>query len=305
MDDNRDNEERILTVDGEALTTETVEEKKKRLSEEKAKLEAMLKNGEIDGVEYNRRVVALEVPTEYHAKHQIPKRQKTAALIGLLLLLIAISIPAAIYLNWYHYFQNTLTAAGVPSYLDTIKSSLSEEPIQINFEEEYSETGKYKGRPINITYKAYYDITGIVTSIRDYWGFEAYDTLAPRDLCMIWGELAARYPNPDMKFYHGERICWSEAPAQFFDQSIRGAFGSTHYGSSLISNNHLIPSTAGVRDKFLSFSVGDTVRIVGYLVRVDYDDIRLDSSMTRDDVMFDRSSTTCEIIYVTKAEKLK
>ena len=234
----------------------------------------------------------------------IRNRRKTIRLIGLCLILIAAVTPAIVFLSWRFYFQNNLTATSVPSYLDSIESNLDDGPIQINFEENYSERGEYKGRPINITYKAYYDITGIVTSVRDYWGFDAYDTLAPRDLCMIWGNFAANYPSPDMKFYHTDRVCRSEAPAQFYDQSSKGAFGSTHYGSSLFSNNHLIPSTAEVRNKFFSFGVGDTVRIVGYLVKVDYDGLRLDSSMTRDDVMRSHTSTTCEIIYVIKAEKL-
>ena len=217
------------------------------------------------------------------------------------------AIPAMIYLNWHFYFQNTLTMAGVPNYMDSEKSSLLQDPIQIDLEG-YSESGEYKNKPIEITYKAYYDITGIITSVRDYWGLDAYDTLAPRDLCMIWGTLALQYPSPEMKFWHDNRVCNSEIGNVYIDPSDKGsrkgAFGVTHYGVSLISNNHLIPSTAEIRDRMFALGVGDTARIVGYLVRVRYDGILLDSSMTRDDIIYDHSSTTCEIIYVTNVEKL-
>ena len=229
-----------------------------------------------------------------------------SAIIAVIIIIVA-AIPAAIYLNWHFYFQNTLTMAGVPNYMDSEKSSLSQDPIQINLEG-YSESGEYKNKPIEITYKAYYDITGIITSIRDYWGFDAYDTLAPRDLCMIWGTLALQYPSPEMKFWHENRVCNSKVGDVYIDpsdeNSRKGAFGTTHYSVSLASNNHLIPSTAEIRDRMFDLSVGDTARIVGYLVRVRYDGILLDSSMTRDDVIYDHSSTTCEIIYVTSVEKL-
>ncbi len=277
------------------------EKEEARIGEEKARLDEQLAQGLITGVGYNKRIIELIVPEEREMKPPIPRRISTLIIVVVVILICA--IPAAIYLNWHFYFQNTLKAEDVPDYNEIVSSSLESGPIQINLNG-YQETGEYKGRAINITYKAYYDITGVITSIRDYWGFGAYDTLAPRDICLVWGELAARYPSSDMEFYHGERACHYSVPNEFLSSSMTGAFGVTHYGSSLVSNNHLIPSTAEVRDDLMSFSVGDTVRLVGYLVRVHYDGIGLDSSMTRDDVMYDHNSTTCEIIYVTKAEKL-
>ena len=107
-----------------------------------------------------------------------------------------------------------------------------------------------------------------------------------------------------MEFHHDNRTCWSKLPIEYLDQTRTGAYGVTHYGSSQVSNNHLIPSTAEIRSELMSFGVGDKVRIVGYLVRAYYDGIFLDSSMARNDVIYDHTSTTCEIIYVTKAEKV-
>lgn len=276
-------------------------EEEAQIAAEKTKLDEQLAKGTIDSAEYNRKVIELVVPEEHEMKPPIPRR--ISSLIIALIIVILCMVPAAIYLNWQFFFKNTLKA-DLPDYSESVQSSISSDPIQIDLNG-YSEHGEYKGRPIDITYKAYYDITGIVTSIRDYWGFGAYDTLAPRDICLIWGDLAAKYPSPDMEFHHSERACQYKVPDEFIDNSKTGAFGTTHYGSSLVSNNHLIPSTAEVRDSFMSFGVGDTVRLIGYLVQVNYDGINLNSSMSRDDVIYDHNSTTCEIIYVKQAEKIK
>ena len=288
----------------EGLTPEEKEkakEEEKRIAKKKAELKELLDMGVIDGAQYNRSVIDLVVPDE--PKPKLPKNVKRNCILILVGLALLFIIPEAIFLNWRYYLKNTLTASGVPDYSEKMTSSIDEDPIQIDLDGS-SERGEYKGRPIDITYKAYYDITGVVTSVRDYWGFGAYDTLAPRDICMVWGKLAERYPSSDMEFHHGERACYSRVPDDYIDLKRGGSLGDDHYGSSLVSNNHLIPSTAEVRHEFFSFGAGDIIRIVGYLVKVRYDGILLDSSMTRDDVIFDRNSTTCEIIYVTKAEKL-
>lgn len=290
-----------MTIGGKEVHLKTKEELAKELAEAKAELKKQLDEGLIDGVEYNKKLIVLEAPEEYKPK---PKTHLTLAMVAIIIVMVLAFIPAAIFINWRYYLKTTLTLEGVPNYSDVIKSSLNYDPIQINLEEPVVEIGEYKGRPIEITYKAYYDITGIVTSVKDYWGFGAYNTLAPRDICMIWGSLAEKYPSPNMEFYHGERYCVAKGSDIPFDLSSKGAYGSTHYGSSLISNNHLIPSAAEVRDAFLGFGAGDIVRIVGYLVQVKYDGILLNSSMTRDDVMFDSDSGTCEVIYVIEAEKI-
>lgn len=288
--------------------TESVDKKKARIAEAKSKLNELLANGKIDAVEYNRRVVELEVPPEQKNRNLRAVKKGRFRLLGLIILGLAVlAIPAAIYLNWRFYFQNNLTTAGAPDYSEMFQSSLMSDPIQINLDG-YSTTGMYKGRPIAMTYKAYYDITGVVTSVRDYFGFGAYDTLVPRDVCLIWGDLAAQYPSSQMSFHNGKRTCESKIDPSLISAADvkyrQGTLGSVHMGVSLVSNNHLIPSTPEVRGAIFALGIGDIVRIHGYLVRAEYDGITLDSSMSRDDVIYDHTSTTCEIIYVTGVEKL-
>ena len=301
------NIEGFVNADGSVTPARSEEEKKAKIEKEKAALDAKLASGEIGAIEYNKRLFELRVPEEFKPKPH--KKIRIASFIALICVIGVASVPAAIYLNWRFYFQNTLTMKGVPTHIGASPSSIDKDPIQVNLEG-HTESGEYKGKPIQITYKAYYDITGIVTSVRDYWGFDAYDTLVPRDVCMIWGDLAAQYPNPGMNFAQGKRNCHASFSSDIHidssDITVRsGAYGSKHYNVSLMSNNHLIPSTAEVRNKIFSFGVGDEVRIVGYLARVSYDGFVLDSSMTREDAMYDHATGTCEVIYVTKAEVIK
>lgn len=299
-----------FTVDGKNVALKADQQMKNEREQTKTRLKEQLANGEIDGVKYNQEMIKLNVPDEYIPQH---KNRKTVLMtrIAIISILIAIIIPIiwlAAVIGWRYYFQNSLTTAGVPDYSDRYRSSIEEDPIQITLNG-YSEEGEYKGRPINITYKAYYDITGLVVSTHDYWGFGAYDTLVPRDICMVWGSLATLYPDSAVEYHQPERACDYQIndfgkldPSSY--HSFRGALGNHGTSLELVSNNHLIPSSTEVRDEFLSINVGDTVRLVGYLVRVEYDGILLDSSVTRDDDSLDRYSGTCELIYVTGVEKV-
>lgn len=315
----------ILVVNGEPVRLKTKEEREAEKAAAKAELDARLARGEIDGAKYNEELLNIMVPPEYKPK---PRRKVNLWLIiTLFTVLIVASIPTAIYLNWIYYFQNTLSTEGLPDYSEDFSSSLESGPIQINLGTyadentessedevesediiEYTRAGEYKGRPIKMTFKAYYDMTGKIVSIRDYWGFDDYDALAPRDICVVWGKLADRYPSPDMSFHHGTRMCeysLDGEAAKYLDLAGRGAWNTTHLGSSLVANNHLIPGTAEVRNDILHLKINDVARIVGYLVEVDYGSgFHASSSMTRDDVMFDHTSTTCEIFYVTKVQVL-
>ena len=271
------------------------EERKARLAAEKAKLNELLAESKIDGVEYNRQLIALMTPEKPKAKPA--KLWRPWELIVVIVILIIAAIPTAINLNWHFYFQNTLTASGMPDY-SKVTSSVNDGPIQIELDE-YIETGEYKGRPIKIVYEAYYDITGVVTSVRDYWGLGAYDTLVPRDVCMVWGSLADNYQKQEVDFSQGKRNCKPRIDGVEIDDldysAKRGRWGGTVLVLHEFSNNHIIASTPEVRQAVFDLKTGDTVRFTGYLVRVVYDNIILSSSLTRED----SGDGACEVFYVT------
>ena len=268
----------------------------------KLRLNYLLDSGKIDGAEYNKRIIAMEVPSDTTIKHQVPKKTKKATLIHLSILLIIAITPAAIFLNWRFYFQNTLTTKDMPDYSNFYTSSLNDEPVQVNIDS-YRESGEYKGREIDVAYKYYYDLSGIVTSVHDYWGLGDYETLVPRDVCVVWGELSNLYLSGGAEFHQAERHCLGKVvggelgPAETF--TFRTPFGQTRTSISSMSNNHLIPSTPEIRSKIFELRAGDKVRITGYLVNVRYGGISLNSSTTRED----SGNGACEVIYVTGIEK--
>lgn len=294
-----------MTVGGDKIQLKTEEELKKELTLKKAKLQKELRDGLIDGIEYNRRIIELEVPDETKLKNIKPKKTGKIILAFLAVVLVLLIWPT-LMIQWRYYFQNTISANGLPDYSDTVKASIHEDPIQIKLDYQ-TEQGEYKGRPLRLTYKAYYDIAGIVVSVRDYWGFGDYDTLVPRDVGMIWGDDMIRaYEAGEAKFSQGVR----NLKPEYYTDNLKSVYTMDTWGRTSthpyeMSNNHVIPSTPEVREQILNLKVNDKVHLIGYLVRVLYNGISLDSSMTRYDVQRSEGETySCEVIYVTKVEKV-
>lgn len=252
----------------------------------KAELDAKLARGEINGIEYNRQLIDLRLPDREEYRVSTPRRSIRTSELMILAFVIVSVILVAFFTNKAietekSNIANTLTASGVPNYSNSRTSSISSAPIQVNYSRPFLENGKYKGDKISIYYKAYYDITGVVTSVRDYYGPDAYDTLVPRDVCIAWGSASTEYKTGKGIFRQGERYCSGRVSVGLADGW---------------SNNHPIPSSGEIYDTIMSLTPGNEVRLTGYLVKVEYRGISLDSSMVRDDL-------GCEVIYVTHAEK--
>ena len=318
QDKKNDDTEKILTVNGEEVTDEMREEREQQLLAKKAELENLLKNGEIDGVEYNRRIIDLEVNDEYKAQQRMPRKKKRLLIVLFVILLIIVATPGAIYMNFRFYFQNTLKSEGIVleqnEKLEELEepeevgqpgeSSLENGPVQVMTVKNDSvrEKGTYKGRNITLTYKYYYDITGVVTSVHDYWGFDDYSALIPRDVCLTWGSLAETFLDGGATFHQTYENCYGKVtdtnaePAETF--TFKTSLGQTRSSLALMSNNHLVASTAEIRNQILNLKVKDKIRIKGYLIDAAYGDISLRSSVWLEDV----GENNSEIIYVTKIE---
>lgn len=273
----------------------------------KADLKAKLARGEISGVEYNQRIIDLVVPKEDDAssKYKSHKKLRPSTLIWLIIILIVSAIPAIVYINWRFYFQNSLNTADLPDYSEGQQSSTYEDPIQISLDGNFVKTGEYRGRPIIIAFRAYYDISGMVASVKDYWGFGAYDALVPRDVCIVWGNTIDHYSSHQYEITQSTRYCEVKAPGMEVDGTdidyTRTQWGNTAYKIHGFSNNHIISSTSEIRDQIFGLGAGDKVRMIGYLVNASYDGMTLNSSMSRDD----SGSHACEVFYVTKLERLQ
>lgn len=296
-------------IEKEKVTDEVLanidDEKEQVLAELKAKLE----RGEIDGKEYNRLVMNY-IPAELSSSERIDLAKKSARrgisigpLIGLLALVVFV-----LGCFWYFsYFRNDLDTKDLPDFRDEVSSSIDSEPVQIDIDNT-TRTGTYKFRAMKMTFKAYYDISAVVTSVHDYTGFDSYSAMVPRDVCLAWGDWKDVANNPDYKFYQGDRACGVEhndPRYYFYDSHTDNPFevvNINHTGryNAPFSNNHLIPSTLEIRREISSLKKGDKVRIVGYLVNAVYDNLEYNSSTSRTDL----GSHSCEVIYVTSIERI-
>lgn len=148
-----------------------------------------------------------------------------------------------------------------------------------------------------------YQIWALVVSAKNYgsFTFSRSDRVIPVDLCLIWGTNVHnnRHQAPDVHFSQRRRFC-------FF------RYRETSIDPAQVSNNHLIPANAEVRDVIKRIRPGDQIRLRGQLVSVDASlmarftgldpaEFSLRSSTNRDDT----GAGACEIIFVREAEILR
>lgn len=278
----------------------TTDEEKIKLENAKTALKTRLESGEITGAQYNRELIALTVPEK--KKEKSHSKHNNLTLIILVAIIIASTIPAVIYLYGRFSFQNTLTTDGVANYYDEISPSSNREPIQIMVGKK--ENGIYKRRRIAMSYMYYYDITAVVASVKDYWGLGDYDTLAPRDVCLVWGGLKDAYLKGNASFTQYSRFCYPVVDGKEYNSldvaEVRGAFGNKMLALHEFSNNHIIPSSVEIRRQVFGLKKGSEVRLSGYLVNVNYGEMQISSSVTRNDY----GDGACEVFYVTKVDVL-
>ncbi len=227
-------------------------------------------------------------------------KHKKTAIIYVVGVIVILAIPAAAFLIHRFRFENTFKASGLTDYSEIYHSSIDEDPIQINVKQ--IENGVINGVAATIKYKDYYDISAVVTSVHNYYGFDFYSTYVPRDVCLAWGSLQDSLRNSDISYRQLERHCyisWQNNAIEEPDDAFRGAF-RTKVSHLQMSNNHLVSSTKEIRDQIFGLKRGDYVRIVGYLINIYSKEGNLISSESRTD----HGNGACEIIYVTKIEKL-
>lgn len=130
-----------------------------------------------------------------------------------------------------------------------------------------------------------------VLSRQDY-SFGRESRYSPTDLALGWGPMAE--PGIAQKLHISQGSRWyryewgSEGPPMAPDQIV-----------SHSSNMHMVPADPGVARMLARIREGDTVRVNGWLVRIDGDDGgHWQSSLSRDD----RGAGACELVFVCAIE---
>jgi hypothetical protein len=139
-----------------------------------------------------------------------------------------------------------------------------------------------------------YEVEAMVLSRRRY-RFDTEAALAPVDLLLGWGPVTSPEVIAAVRFSQADRwgnYRYSNGPPIAPREIDRNA-----------SNTHIIPAPgdSSLRRRVLRLRRGDSVRLYGYLVRIEGPGgWKWNSSRTRDDV----GNGACEVFYVTELERL-
>lgn len=157
------------------------------------------------------------------------------------------------------------------------------------------------GYDITVKYLYAYDISALVVSTHNYSGLGIGDKLAPRDLALAWGDVAAYNKGIDFHWQQSGRWYSWHVKTDAEAGKVGGIQGITEHSS----NNHVMPANAAVKKLIQKIKVGDYVRLKGYLVNIDGSkpdgtSFYWYSSTTRSD----SGAHSCEVVYVTEVEWL-
>ena len=143
-----------------------------------------------------------------------------------------------------------------------------------------------------------YEIYGLVVSYEHHDGNynlhkRRADHINVADFCVVWGENASSGYLDKIDFWNGQFTCnYSTRDQQAWDS----------FNTNQISNNHLLTDYKYVQKRLSKVSIGDQIRIKGWLSS--YKNSKGSSrgtSITRDD----QGNGACETIYVQELDILR
>jgi len=176
-----------------------------------------------------------------------------------------------------------------------INSGLSDEPIQ-----QQTENQKFSVNFNEVSYLVEplfeYELYGMLVSYNHHEGGSLHekwnDHLNVSDFCVVWGGNAKPEWLNKIDFWNGQFTCNFETR----DNEVWQNFNIYK-----ISNNHLLSDDPSIRKQLEDISIGDQVRIKGYLATYSNDTGFKRSSSTN---RMDTGNGACETLYVTEFELL-
>ena len=148
---------------------------------------------------------------------------------------------------------------------------------------------------------ASYELSGLVVSLHhsDSWIDISHegDPAQTVDICVVWGPNIATGGYKMVTYAHGDWTCYYRWETE----------ADPPFSGSVLSHNHLLPTTPALASLVKSIKVGDQIRLSGLLV--DYT-ITASSgarggSRNTSLIRTDNGNGACEIIYLTGATILK
>jgi hypothetical protein len=203
--------------------------------------------------------------------------------------LIAVIVSLSALLWWLAHRNSAPLAAGSPANGAVEACRVLQSPSVLENMEVQTEQSAMPFRVDNATLTplAAFSVSARVLSREDY-NFGRESKFSPTDLALGWGPMAAPGLADLLQISQGGRwyrYRWEGdgpplPPAQI-----------AHYSA----NMHMVPANVAAKSALARVRAGDTVRLDGWLVRIESDDgWSWSSSMSRDDV----GAGACEIVLV-------
>lgn len=172
---------------------------------------------------------------------------------------------------------------------DTLPADLAAEPKQ-RVTDKQAFAAEYAGVRYAVEPEFAYELRGMVVSFRRHDGNSrmhraANDHLNVADLCVVWGDTAASPHLNDISFWSGIFTCNFSTRSQEAWDSIDIA---------QIANNHLLSDDDSIRDAIARVSIGDQIRLRGWLASYGTGGAKRGTSTTRTDT----GDGACETIFV-------
>ncbi len=177
----------------------------------------------------------------------------------------------------------------LPVHVDPVQALL-EEPRQ-TATDVAAFTATYNGVDYLVEPKYHYELTGLVVSYRHHdrnsrLHFLANDHLNMLDVCVVWGGTATSPTLKEIDFWNGLFTC---------NVSTRDGAAWAAFRIHELSNNHLLADDDNLRRRVRRLSIGDQVRIRGYLAAYTSDNGSYRGTST---TRTDTGDGACETIYV-------
>jgi hypothetical protein len=154
------------------------------------------------------------------------------------------------------------------------------------------------GTDYRIVPRYHYELNGLVVSYAHHNGNYSLhrlwnDHINVADVCVVWSENTNAADLNRIKFWNGKFTC-------NFETNDTGVW--KRFRQDQISNNHLLTDDRRIRKKIKQVSIGDQIRIRGWLVNYSNDSgFSRGTSTTRDDT----GNGACETIYLKDFEILQ
>ena len=184
----------------------------------------------------------------------------------------------------------SLIIFGTIVFSPNIYEGAIQDPVQIILNEQETVYISVDEVNIPIVLLAEYTVEGVVKSKTKYTDYPS--RISQYDVALAWGDLNVREIDSHIRYSQSGRWYYYN-----YDQNISV---SSSYIAEHSANVHLINKDLLVLKKIENLGVNDHIKLIGYLVNVNFDNGTWESSLTRTDT----GNGACEIMYVTDVELL-